>query len=89
MRYFKRLWTEPRGDWGASWRYFEVDDTARVVRQIEAYDNRTVLKYGPRHRRDEYGKLSDEFNRQDAIAYEIGKVEFERRWANQTTAVFP
>jgi hypothetical protein len=79
MRYFKRLWTEPRGDRGPSWRYFEVDDRGRIVRQIEAYDDGTILKYGPLRGR------AIKFD-PDAMTYEIGNAEFERRWA---TAVFP
>ncbi len=58
-RYFRREWDEnpggTRAAWGASVWYFETDDGGQVLRQVEAYSNGKVLRYGPEHDEDEDG----------------------------------
>ena len=50
-RYFKRPWTESRGDqfdkWGYANYFFEVDANGYAIRQIEDYDKGPTLRYGP------------------------------------------
>jgi len=62
VRYFRRRWDEERGDshraWGRSWWHFATDDTGVVMKQVEIYDNGTVLVYDEHHPEDEYGGLS-------------------------------
>jgi hypothetical protein len=60
-RFFRRRWDESRGDefdgWGHSVWYIEVGGDGWPVRQIEAYDNGPILRYGPGHEEDQYGGL--------------------------------
>jgi hypothetical protein len=62
VRYFRRRWDEERGDsysaWGHSWWHFATDNKGVVMKQVEIYDNGTVLVYDEQHPEDEYGGLS-------------------------------
>lgn len=86
-RFFRRRWDESRGDefdgWGHSVWYFEVGPDGWPVRQIEAYDNGPVLRYGPGHEEDRYGGLGqaslDEPD-QDWSSHMIARETFERAW---------
>jgi hypothetical protein len=63
MRYFKRPWDEPRGDeydsLGTTTFYFEVGPDLYIWRQIEVYENGSVLKYDRSHLYDAYGQLAE------------------------------
>jgi hypothetical protein len=86
-RFLRRRWDELRGDefdgWGPSVWYVEVGEDGWPVRQIEAYDNGTVLRYGPGHEEDQYGGLGqaslDEMD-EDWNRYLIARDAFERVW---------
>ncbi len=84
MRYYKRRWEDTRGDeyadWGHSWWYFEVDQSDRVVRQVEVYDDGTVLKYSQATPEDQHGGLSAEFNCEAMASFAIAAREFDDRW---------
>jgi hypothetical protein len=86
-RYFSRRWGESRGDevdgWGHSVWYFEVDDDGCPVRQVEVYDAGPVLRYGPGHEEDQYGRLgygSLGDSEEDWTPYAITRDVFERVW---------
>ena len=63
MRYDRYRWNETRGDeydsLGHSTHLLEVGEDEYAVRQMEIYDNETVLKYNSQHLSDEYGMLAD------------------------------
>ena len=85
-RYFKRPWDETRGDqhdaWGTSEWFFEVGDDAYPLRQLELYENGTVLKYDKSHLHDEFGALGDQPLELDEFAsYEISESAFREAWA--------
>ncbi|MFC0506407.1 hypothetical protein [Micromonospora costi] len=87
QRFCSRRWHESRGDdfdgWGHSVWYFAVDDGGWPVRQVQAYDNGPVRRYGPDHEQDQYGGLGlaslndpdDDWN-----DYVVDRNEFERVW---------
>ncbi len=84
-RYFKRHWDESRGDtydsWGTSDWLFETDQEGAVNRQIEIYENGTVLKYELDHLQDEFGMLADQnLDIADFLESEISAHEFEESW---------
>ena len=88
MKYFKRHWDESRGDeydhWGTSWWYFEVDEEAWIVRQIEVYENGRISKYGGGFPDDKYGGLGDQqMDLEEFEAYTISAEEFELAWAKK------
>ena len=85
MRYYLRPWDENRGDkyadWGVSLWYFEVDDSGRVVRQVEAYENGKVLRYDETNLNDEFGGLAEHpIDLGEFEQYGISKEEFDDRW---------
>lgn len=63
MTYVKCRWEDDLGDacsgWGGSWWYFEVRPDGYVSRQVEVFDNRKRLRYGPDHPEDKFGRLCD------------------------------
>lgn len=82
MKYYKFYWDEPRGDefdvWGTSIFFFEVDDNLYTVRQIEVYENGTVLFYDQTHFSDQYGMLNDQpIDEEEMKIFEITKDEFQ------------
>ena len=88
LRHYKRRWSESRGDdfdrWGASDWYFEVGADGWPVRQIERYDDGTVLKYDVTHVEDEYGGLSEAaLDPAEYQEFAIGSAEFETMWASE------
>jgi hypothetical protein len=85
MRYFKRSWSETRGDeydaWGTSVWYLEVDADLNVTRQLLVYANGITLKYDEDLPDDEYGGLSDQpVDPRDYARFEIQADEFEAAW---------
>jgi hypothetical protein len=85
MHFYKRPWDENRGDqfadWGTSIYFFETDSSGHPVRQMEIYQNGTVLQYSSIHQNDDYGMLADQpLERSDFIQFEISKEEFEEAW---------
>ena len=47
MKYYKSYWDESRGDdydhWGNCWYYFELNEDHYAIRQIEKYDNKSLV----------------------------------------------
>ena len=85
MRYYLRPWDEDRGDkfagWGVSLWYFETDDSGRVVRQVEAYENGKVLRYDEDNLNDEFGGLAEHpIDLSEFEQFAISKEEFDDRW---------
>lgn len=71
-------------DWGAFIRYLEVGDDQHVIRQVDQYDNGTLLRYDRSHWCDDFGMLlCGRFSRKQKAA-RLGAVitaaEFERVW---------
>ncbi|WP_216595959.1 hypothetical protein [Flammeovirga sp. OC4] len=84
-RYFKRKWSETRGDefdsWGTSTWYFEVGSDGYPSKQIELYENGNRLKYHSEKTFDDYGGLSDQaLNMDEYQKFEIEKAEFYKEW---------
>ena len=88
-RYFKRRWDQCRGDqyddWGGSWWYFELEHSGNVLRQIEVYDNGTLLQYDQDHDDDAYGGLSRSLELEDVAGFEIESQEFLETWSRPAT----
>jgi hypothetical protein len=88
MRYYQFRWNEGNDiGWGDSTHFYEIGDDGCSRRQIEVYDNGTVLKYDENHPFDEYGMLADfAHNPGDEITssetIEITVEEFEKNWAS-------
>jgi hypothetical protein len=85
-RYFKRRWHESRGDqfdhWGGSWWLLEVTVDCFPARQMELYDDGTVLKYDAELLLDVYGKLGDQpIDLADFAPFEISAQQFDLEWA--------
>ena len=87
--YFERHWDEPTGDpltnaWGTATYYFETDNSGRVLRQIEVYQNGRKLKYDQDSSEDEYGRLADQpLDLQEFAECSIAKDKFETIWLDQ------
>ena len=87
MRYFRREWSESRGDdyddWGRSIWFFETDDLLLPLRQFEEYANGNRLRYDATHAEDEFGALGQGRvfpDDDDETQYEISADVFEDRW---------
>ena len=83
MRYFRRRWSESRGDrhdaWGHSWWYFATDGDGVVRKQVEVYDNGRVLVYDEQRPEDEYGRLSEApLDLTEFAAFEVDRATFQR-----------
>ncbi len=90
-RYYKRIWDESRGDshddWGTSTWYLEVGDDRYVTRQIEVYENGTVLKYDEHLVFDDHGQLSDKpIDEEEFSGFAITEDHFERVWSSTKTS---
>jgi hypothetical protein len=86
-QFYRRRWSEPRGDefdsWGHSVWYFEVDGEGWPVRQVEVYDNGPALRYGPGHAEDQYGGLGQaslDDPEENWSRYVITREVFEQVW---------
>jgi len=84
-KYFKRKWSETRGDefdsWGTSTWYFEVGTDGFPIKQIELYENGNRLKYHSEKTFDDYGGLGDQaLDMEEFKEFEIEKAEFENEW---------
>jgi hypothetical protein len=85
LRYFRRHWAENRGDrysgWGEATYFLETDGQLYPTRQMEVYENGTVLKYDSPEREDDYGFLSYvQLDAGEFAPFEITKEEFEDAW---------
>jgi hypothetical protein len=89
MRYYHQPWNERRGDeydnWGTSTWYFEVGEDKWVSRQIEIYENGTVLHYDQKYLEDQYGFLSDmQVDGKHLVDFvEITAGQFEEVWSSR------
>ncbi len=84
-RYFKRYWDENPGGicdgWGGSTYLFEVHPDGYVARQIEMFDNGTLLLYDETIDEDHYGGRSIvtlDFDEYDEFS--IDRKEFIANW---------
>ena len=89
MHYFRRRWNETKlgesEEWGFSYWYFEVAPDGTVTRQMEVYDNGTILRYHAHHIEDQYGSLAEKpIDHREFHPYSISRSEFEESWASQT-----
>jgi Domain of unknown function (DUF5071) len=83
--YYKRHWTENRGDkhndWGTSWWYFETDGEGNILKQIEEYENGTVQCYDTENPENEFGGLGKTpMELWEFAEYEIYKEDFDSIW---------
>jgi hypothetical protein len=81
VKFFRRLGEENRGDqfasWGGATYYFASDDSGRVERQIEVYEDGHVLDYDLVRVSDKYGGLTDQPLDLDEFApFELTEAEF-------------
>ena len=93
-RYYKRIWNESRGDShddrGTSTWYFEVGDDRYVTRQIEVYENGSVLKYDEDYVFDDFGQLAEKpIDEEDFAGFEITADHFERAWSSTRSSNRP
>ena len=77
--------------WGECVRYLEIADDQYVVRQVEVFDNKNVLRYDRSHWCDGFGQLlGRRFSRKPkwAVGFPgaeiIEPTEFERVWRGST-----
>lgn len=85
MKYFKRIWNKSDGElhegWGSATFYFEVDESAFPIRQIEIYESGKVLKYDSNTLYDEHGGLGDQaLDLEEFKEFEINQNEFHSAW---------
>ena len=85
MAFYKRRWDEDRGDdhaaWGCSDWFFEVAPDGTVTRQMETYDDGTVLQYHANHIEDTFGFLTDQpLDHSEYRPFAISRDEFEAAW---------
>jgi hypothetical protein len=86
-RWFKRQWGESRGDaydsWGTATYFFEIDEQAYPVRQMEVYEGGQRLKYSADHPKDDFGMLADDvpLDLADFAQFEIASSEFDTAWS--------
>jgi len=86
MRYLRADFL-PYNDWGECTFFFEFADDGQPLRQLEMYENGTILAYTDAHRQDEYGALAD-----SSIHILLGQAnvvpmtvsEFEEMWTSMT-----
>ncbi len=86
-RYFKRPWSESRGDqfdyWGASTYFFEIEDSGAAIRQLVQYDKGPTLRYSTKRLEDAYGGLATVVVVDDETEweeFEITADAFEEAW---------
>jgi hypothetical protein len=77
---------EPAASWGRYTCYAEIGEDLRLVRQVNVYENGSMLSYDRRHWVDEFGMLGDariNRNRKQGRwgqSEEITAAEFESVW---------
>jgi hypothetical protein len=81
-------------DWGRITQFREVADDQWAVRQVDVYENGSVLRYDRSHRRDDYGSLIGlrfSQNPKWAVCFPGAEIisagEFEKVW--QTALMSP
>lgn len=85
-RYFKKFWDETTGDeitdsWGNSTYYFETDENLNVLKQVQIFENKRILKYDVQNFEDQYGFLTDQpLEIQDFDDSEISEIDFYEIW---------
>ena len=83
--YYKRHFNESRIEkfetWGTCDYYLESNQKGEILRQIEVYENRKILKYSEELIEDQFGFLADQ--KIDLLEFEkltINKKDFENQW---------
>lgn len=77
---------EPAAHWGQFTRYIEIGEDVRAVRQVDVFENGSLLCYDRAHWLDDFGMLADariNRNRKDerwGHSEEIEATEFESAW---------
>lgn len=77
---------EPAASWGRFSRYLEIGEDLRPVRQVDVFENGSILSYDRVHWVDGFGMLGDaRINRNRkgtprGLSVEIEAAEFERVW---------
>lgn len=85
-RYFKKFWNETTGDeltdsWGNSTYYFETDKNLNVLKQIQIFENKKILKYDEQNLEDQYGFLTEQpLEIEDFDDSEISEIDFYKIW---------
>ena len=85
-RYFKLFWDETTKDeltdsWGKSTYYFEIDESLKVIKQIQFFENHKKLKYDEKNHEDKYGFLTDQtLEIKDFEDNEISEIDFYKIW---------
>ena len=85
MKYYKRHWSEDRGNayahWGSATYYYEIGDDLYATRQIEIYENGNILKHDEDNFSDEFGMLTDKpIDPDEFEPHVIAEDEFESVW---------
>ena len=85
-RWFNRQGGGARGDpydaWGPATYFFEIDESAHPVRNLEVSAGGQRLRYRNGHRHDAFGMLSDQPRGLDDFApYETDSSEFDAEWS--------
>jgi hypothetical protein len=89
--FYKRRWDECRSGelavWGGCVIYFEVAPDGTVMRQMEIYDNGTVLQYHANHLEDAFGFLTDlTIDLLEFSGFSISRDVFEAAWSSHPPA---
>lgn len=85
-RYFKKFWNETTGDeltdcWGKSKYSFETDENCNVLKQIQVFQNKKILKYDEQNFEDQYGFLTDRpLEIEDLGDSELSEIDFYKIW---------
>lgn len=85
-RYFKKFWNETTADeatdsWGNSTYYFETDENLNVLKQVQIFENKKILKYDEQNLEDGYGFLTDQpLEIEDFDDNEISEIDFYEIW---------
>ena len=84
-RYYKRYWGEDSGGlcagWGGSHFYFEVHADGNVARQIQHFDNGSLLLYDECNDDDRFGSRSTvALDAYEYGPYAIDRTEFIANW---------
>jgi hypothetical protein len=87
LTFYKRRWDECRSGeeaaWGGCDYYFEVTPNGTVIRQMEIYDNGTILQFHANHIEDAFGFLTDlKVDLLEFSEFFISRDEFETAWSS-------
>jgi hypothetical protein len=87
LTFYKRRWDECRSDEHSAWRgcvyYFEVAPDGTAMRQMEIYDNGTLLQYHADHIEDAFGFLTNlTIDLSEFSGFSISRDEFETAWSS-------